>query len=303
MASFIDQPGAPVISVKSTCSENVTKVTLTQSRFFADLDPKADLTDSGIYQWQIPVALRTPGSKAPVYKILSAHEQTIDLPGCAPWVFANAGGRGYYRTDYGAETYGKISAEMERNFTPEERIQFLGDAWAMVRAGRLNIGNYLASLQNFANDRNRVVIDEAMGAIPRIHDVLLTSADRPAFEEWVRKFLAPIAESLGPAPAAGENGERAALRADVLNMLTAYGNDPTLLAKSRATAEAYMKDPTSVDTQLARTALDLMAESGDAALYDRYLEHHQVSENAGRILFIFLRAGLISRSRFNQANI
>ncbi len=56
-------------------------------------------------------------------------------------------------------------------------------------------------------------------------------------------------------------------------MLTAYGDDPALLAKSFDTVDAYMKDPTSVDTERARAALRIIAHKGDAALYDRYMEH------------------------------
>ncbi len=94
MASFIDQPGAPVITVRSTCSGGVTKVTLTQDRFFVDRGPgyvSTTTVSDKVQLWQIPVALRAAGSKASVYKILSAREQTFDMPGCAPWVFANAG--------------------------------------------------------------------------------------------------------------------------------------------------------------------------------------------------------------------
>ncbi len=39
MKSFIDQPGAPEITVRSTCSGGVTKVTLRQERFYADREP------------------------------------------------------------------------------------------------------------------------------------------------------------------------------------------------------------------------------------------------------------------------
>jgi aminopeptidase N len=269
MKSFIDQPGAPVISVRSTCSSGVTKVTLMQDRFYADGSASSGVSET----WQIPVALRPDGSKASVYKILSAHEQTFDIPGCAPWVFANAGGRGYYRAEYGADTSAKISAEMETSFSPEERIHFLGDAWATVRAGSLNVGDYLNAVQNFQGDRNRAVIDEAIGVIPRIHDAIASPADRPAFEAWVRKFLGPIANDLGTNAVAGEPGDRTALRTDVLNMLTAYGNEPALIAKAKFTAEEYMRDPTSVDRDLARSALGTIAKTGDAALYDRYIEH------------------------------
>ena len=132
--------------------------------WIADRDYVLTATASDAVQlWQIPVALRAAGSKTSVYKILSEHEQTFDMPGCAPWVFANAGGRGYYRAEYGADAFAKMSAEMETSFSPEERIHFLGDAWAMVRAGRLNVGVYLNAMQYFQRDRNRAVIGEAIG--------------------------------------------------------------------------------------------------------------------------------------------
>jgi aminopeptidase N len=288
MKSFIDQPGAPLITAKSECAGGVTKVTLTQKRFFAD---DKLLAASSKELWQIPIALRAARSKSSAYKILSAGEQTFDLPGCARWVFANAGGRGYYRTEYDAATFGKISTEMEESFSPEERIHFLGDAWAMVRVGRLNVGEYLNAIQDFAADRNRAVLGEAIGVIPRIHDAIASPADRPAFEAWVRKFLGPIAIDLEEGssrpewserppegtriPGAGpdESVDSAALRTDILNMLTAYGDDPVLIAKAFDTVDAYMKDPASVDTERAQNALRIVARKGDAALYDRYMEH------------------------------
>jgi aminopeptidase N len=294
MASFVDQPGAPLITVKSKCIEDraraITWVTLTQQRFFAD---HTALEPASKELWQIPVSLRAAGSKVAVYRILHDKEQTFPLPGCSPWVFANAGGRGYYRTEYDADTFGKISAEMEKNFSPEERIHFLGDAWAMVRAGRLNVADYLNAMPFFAVDRNRAVLNEAIGVIPRIHDAIASPADRPAFEAWVHKFLWPIASDLEsvnptrppwserppdgtqlPGVATPDNSaERAALHTDVLNMLTAFGDDPVLLAKAFDTVETYMKDPSSVDGERVQNALRIVARTGDAALYDRYMEH------------------------------
>ena len=56
-------------------------------------------------------------------------------------------------------------------------------------------------------------------------------------------------------------------------MLTAYGYDPALIAKAKFTAESYMKDPGSVNAELANNALRIVARRGDAPLYDRYMEH------------------------------
>jgi hypothetical protein len=56
-------------------------------------------------------------------------------------------------------------------------------------------------------------------------------------------------------------------------MLTAFGDDPVLLAKAFDTVETYMKDPSSVDGERVQNALRIVARTGDAAVYDRYMEH------------------------------
>jgi len=256
--------------VKTACQGSATQVTLSQERYFANA---AKLAAGSPELWQIPVQLRAAGSKDAAYRLLTQRRQTFELAGCSPWVYANVGGRGYFRSNYDPAALGKMSAELETSFSPEERIHFLGDAWAMVRVGRLSIGDYLATLEKMQAERSRLVVGVMLGRIPEIHDTLVAPADRPAFEAWVRKFLRPVADDLGDTPAPGESDDRRGLRSDIFGMLTAYGRDPQLLAKSRAIVEAYMKDPASVDAALAGNALPISAFEGDAALFDRYVEH------------------------------
>jgi aminopeptidase N len=270
MAGFTEQSGAPLVTVKTACQGNATEVTLSQERYFANA---ARLAAGSPELWQIPVQLRAAGSKDAAYRLLTQRRQTFELPGCSPWVYANVGGRGHYRSSYEPAALGKMSAELETAFSPEERIHFLGDVWAMVRVGRLSIGDYLATLEKMRAERSRVVVGVMLGRIPEIHDTVVAAADRPAFEKWVRNFLRPIANDLGDTPAPGESDDRRGLRSDVFGVLAAYGRDPQLLAKSRAIVEAYMKDPSSVDAALAGNALPISAFEGDAALYDRYVEH------------------------------
>ena len=98
--------------------------------------------------WQIPVSLivRKARRMAPTFCWHSASKH-LNFPDVAAWVYTNAGGRGYYRSSFDAATLGKMSAELETGFSPEERIHFLGDEWAMVRVGRLSIGDYLDTLE------------------------------------------------------------------------------------------------------------------------------------------------------------
>jgi len=279
MPGFTQQPGAPLIAVKSSCSQKklgkfkkawTTQVTLSQQRYFAD----ASKLDSGSQElWQVPVNLRSAGANAGTYVLLAGRQQTFDLPGCAPWVYANAGGRGYYRLDYDAATLGKMSAELETGFSPEERIHFLGDLWAMVDVGHVSVGDYLDTLEKLKAERTRDVLSEMTSRFGALHDYIATAADRPAFEKWVRDFLRPIANELGDSPVAGEPDEKRALRADVFATLATYGRDPQLLAQSRTLVDQYMRAPNSVDASLAGNALVVFALVGDANLYDEYLQH------------------------------
>jgi aminopeptidase N len=288
MASFTQQSGAPLVTVvKTACSEKVvytgrkkkkvpiTLVTLSQERYFADA---AKLNAGSPEIWQIPANLRPAGSKDTTYVLLAQRQQTVEVMGCSPWVYANAGGRGYYRSNYDAATLAKMSAELETSFSPEERIHFLGDEWAMVRVGRLNIGDYLDTVEKMKAERSRAVVGVMTGRFGYIHDSVVSAGDRAAFEKWVRDFLRPIAVELGEAPVAGESDDRRGLRSDVFGILATYGRDPQLMAKSRLMVEQYMRDPNSVEAALAGNALTVSALDGNADLYDRYLQHMKTAK-------------------------
>ena len=224
-----------------------TEVTLSQERYFADA---AKLAAGSQEVWQIPISLRPAGAKDSTYVLLSQRQQTFELPGCSPWVYVNAGGRGYYRSNYDAATLGKMSAELETSFSPEERIHFLGDEWAMVRVGRLNIGDYLGTLEKMKGERSRALVGVMTGRFGDIHDTIVAAADRAAFEKWVRDYLRPMATELGETPTPDESDDKRALRSDVFATLAIYGRDPQLLARSRILVEQYMRDPNSVERAL-----------------------------------------------------
>ena len=270
MAGFTEQPGAPMVSVKTACSGGKTQVTLSQERYFADA---AKLAAGSKEIWQVPVNLRPSGAKDSAYHLLTQKLQTFELAGCSSWVYANAGARGYFRSNYDHAALAQMSAGLETTFSPEERINLLGDVWAMVRVGRLSIGDYLATLEKMQAERSRAVVDVMIEHIPQIHDRLVAPADRAAFENWVRNFLRPVASDLGDTSVAGESDDRRGLRSDVFGTLAAFGRDPQLLAKSRALADSYMTDSSSVDAALAGNALGVSALNGGTALYDKYVEH------------------------------
>jgi aminopeptidase N len=276
MAAFTEQPGAPLVDVKNECQGDKTEVTLRQERYFSDAKRMAAGSNE---VWTIPVNLLPSATKQPVYHLLTKKSETLELPGCSAWVYGNAGARGYYRSSYDPAVFAKMGADVESVFSAEERVRVPGDAWALVRIGRLNIGDYLHLLEKMQNERSREVLQTMIQHIPAIHDQFVAPADRLAFEKWVRDFLTPIAKDLGETAAPGEAPEKEALRGDIFAMLAEYGRDPALVAKARATADQYMKDPQSVSPELAGKALVIAARNGDAGLYEQYVAHLKTAKS------------------------
>jgi hypothetical protein len=80
---------------------------------------------------------------------------------------------------------------LDSAFSPEERIQFLDDVWAMVRVGRVRIGDYLAIVKGMPAQRSPYVLASMTSRFEEIHDWVVRPEDRPAFEDWTQRFFGP----------------------------------------------------------------------------------------------------------------
>ena len=270
MPTFVTQPGVPIVNVESKCVGSNTAVTLTQQRYFSD----RKLFEKGTDQlWQLPVCLKTPGggNNALHCETIAQEQQTVQLNGCAPWVFANGGAHGYFRTNQSPEASRAIAADAETALTPGERIALLTNEWALVQVGQHNAGDYFSVAQNFKTDRAPQVQDIIAGRVGRASIYLVGEADRAQFESWVRDFYRPLLQEVGWQPAANESADARQLRAIAVDQLGEYGRDPQVTAQARRLAEQYMQDTSAVPPDLVGTVLLIAARNGDAALYDQFL--------------------------------
>lgn len=270
MKTFVDQPGAPVISVAAKCTQKgETEVTLSQRRFFYD---RKRMEAGGPEMWNVPVCLKPAGSAQPARcELLTQEEQTFTLPGCAPWVFANAGSQGYYRSAYSPEAVRQMAAAAEKDLTPAERITLLGDEWSQVRVGQHDIGDFLRLAEGLKSDRERAVMEIVTARLRDISSDLTSDSDRDAYQAWVRDLLRPAAAELGWTPAPNESEERRIMRGFVLYTLGYAGGDPQVFEQARTLVERHLKQGAEADPTLLETAVRLAAIRGDAALYDQYL--------------------------------
>ena len=264
MDSFVAQPGVPLITFTG---DGKAKVEAAQSRFYLNPGIKSgEASDSGKAQsWTIPVCFKAETKDC---ELLSSVSGTLKVPG-APFLFADAGGKGYYRAQYPKPVYDSIVAHAETSLTPEERISLLGDEWAMMRSGHGTVGDYLDLVGAVKTDPSDIVLGEAIGKLSTIEARIATDAERDQLQAWVRKEFSPIYKALGPATA-DEPQDKHQMRALLFGVLGS-AKDPVILAEAKAIAEKFLADPTSVDPEIAQSALGIAANNGDAALYDKFL--------------------------------
>src|SRR5439155_10660569 len=158
--------------------------------------------------------------------LLDATEAQRRLAGPAPdYLLVNSGGHGFYRVRYAPELLRALAARVQSDLAPVERFTLLNDAWALVRAGKLPVAEYLELTAAYREETNRNVWDILIGSLAYLDNIVPEDL-RPAFERLVRDRLGPAAARLGWAPAAGEPDLTRQLRGMLVGTLGTMGEDP-----------------------------------------------------------------------------
>ncbi len=292
MDSLVSQPGVPLVTFGQP--ENGT-VAVSQRRFY--LTPS--ITPNPDQKWTIPVCFKTTTGQQ--CDLLTPSTTSLKVP-AGPIFFANAGGKGYYRTAYAPASYQALLAHVESELTPPERINLIGDQWAQLRDNKTSITAYLNLAAATKADPNSDVIDASVGGVDAIYErIAETPKEKSALEAWVRSTYDAEYKQL-PAPADDESPNLTELRATLFGILGGIGKDPQVLAEARSIAERYLANPASINPSLGHTALALAARNGDAALFDK-LEHvyetsnnPELQERALQLLALFENPKLAERA-------
>ncbi len=261
-ATFLDQNGVPQVGVELACSRGRARLLLSQRRHVpAGVEP-------GEQRWQVPVCVRygSSGSTRNACTLLAAASAALDLQGgCPAFVFANAGGVGYYVPDY----RGDLLARLKRHrsaLTPAEYASLLYDLRPLVRAGSVDAAEALAGIRLAARSRDRHVTTAAIELASFVRDALVPDDERARFSSFVRRVFGQQARALGLHPRAGESDDDQLLRRTLLHF--AAPDDPKLAAQARRLAMAWLRDRKAIDRGLVDTVLYVAARTGDATLFE-----------------------------------
>jgi aminopeptidase N len=293
MDSLVAQPGEPLLSFGDAANGTVS---VSQRRFFLSPSIQPDPEQ----KWTIPVCFKT-GSDKQDCEVLTPDDSALKAP-AATVLFANAGGKGYYRSAYPPSVYAALVANAETDLSPTERISLTGDEWAQVRANKATVGDYLNLVTALKADPGAEVLGSAFSGVNAIYERVAGSAEeRAAVAAWLRTTFAPEYAKMPP-PSDTDSPNTRELRAHFFGVLGYYGKDPAVLAQARQITDKYLENPASVDATLGQTALAIAARNGDAALFDRLQNVAETSTNpefqegALRLLPEFEDPALVQRS-------
>jgi alanyl aminopeptidase len=128
MDSFLDQTGIPLIHGEVRCEDGAA--------------PQVEIEQTGSsHTWAIPVCWKADGLAGQTCTVLDAPRQEIDLPkgtACPAWIYLNAGGAGYYRTEWTGAQATALAEHGLAELTPAERLTLLYDLRALPQAGRMD---------------------------------------------------------------------------------------------------------------------------------------------------------------------
>ncbi|HLK08966.1 MAG TPA: M1 family metallopeptidase [Candidatus Angelobacter sp.] len=269
MPTFVMQPGVPLVTVSGSCSSGKQTLELSQQRFL--------LSSSGAgakqgQVWSIPICTKAATSAGSSCYIVDKQSAPFATNTCPDWLFTNRDAKGYYRVFYqDQKNLMDLAAVTENNLTVPERIAFVEDLWAMVRAGKEPVGIFLNVARDLRPERNRLVVEFVADHMDTIGRSLVPEQDQKEYRELVRQQFAPLAKEVGWNAGTNDSDEQKALRASLLGIMGDAG-DPESVAAAQKITQAYIKDPGAVEGTIIGPALAVAAENGDATLYEQFTQ-------------------------------
>ena len=257
--SWIERAGHPLVTATARCNAGKTELVLAQTR---------DGSGEAGKPWLIPLCARTATTSSCAL-MTAATETRVVAPTCEPWALANAESGGFYRVRYDASTLTALGRAAGRSLQPIERAGLLGDEWALVRDGRAPLTSYLELIAELRGEPNDNVVAEMRRRLQRVGQELVGPRDVERWRGFVSDVFGRALDELGWQPRAGESVERRQLRAMLWETL-GEADVPSALASAGRALPKYLADPSSVDTTLASTVVDLAARGGDATRWDTY---------------------------------
>ena len=288
--SFLDQPGVPLLQVRTQCDDGPPRLLISQQRY---LPVGSTVAPSG--EWIVPLCVRYGDSEGlhTQCSLISGREAVLPLETktCPSFVMPNADGGGYYRFSLDASGQAALQANFDKLNEREQRV-FADSISAAYSAGTIDTAAFLRA----AADLSRAPLSgTALASTSRIdwliHNVATTEKQKQALRDQLRAWYAPRLATLGTLPREGEDDDVRLLRSGLINTLASTAREPALRAELAAQGRAVlglsvdgkpgdgMLHPDAASVEERGLALSLAMELGDAEVFDALLRQFEASND------------------------
>ena len=257
MDTWVYQRGFPQVDVKVVEGG----VRLSQRRYMVIPDE----TDTTI--WKVPVQMRGSLGGNPFEErfLLESDEAVVPLDGEVDWVVANAGGHGFYRTNYSPELFQALLDNVD-DLGDTERYALVSDTLGFVRNGDAPVSDFLDLVSKFPDEREQAIWSVITGGLGLIEHHVLDEEARPGFERFVAELVRPALDRLGWEVGAEDTDLQRKLRGDLIATMGNLARDADTIDRCREIVGAVLAgDP--VDPEVATAALAVYARNGGDAEY------------------------------------
>ncbi len=275
MDSWIFQGGYPVVEAELVGDRTLR---LRQERFQYPIDD-SHAPDGNEPLWSVPTLFTwsAGGTEHHDRVLLTERQLDVDLPEVVDWVHVNAGGSGFYRTRYRGALRGHLIAHVGE-LSPLERYDLIDDAFASVLQAASTATAFIELARSFADDTDLAVWQRLAGAFSSL-DRIVDDDTRVRLQSTVRALAAPALHRMGWTPVNDESDRDRQTRATLFELVGVVGADDDVIARARATHEAYVDDPNGVDPAMAAAAINVISDQGDAQDFEVFLERFRKSDN------------------------
>ena len=260
-ATFTEQPGLPLVRIKTSCQNGHTLATLRQERFTLN-DPGA-----AALSWNVPVEIGVIGGAEPARTLLLGKEPaTASFSGCGRPVKANLGDSGYYRVQYDAAALQGLTG-LYAALAPADRVNLLSDEWALVQAGRAPVANYLDLTRRLNSESTLVVWSDVIGKLEAIDDLARGARVQAAWRRYALRLLRPAFHRIGWDARAGDDNQTVLLRSALIGALGRFG-DAGVIAECRRRFASFTADTAQLGPNLRPSVIQTVGRYADQATFD-----------------------------------
>jgi aminopeptidase N len=255
-AAWTEQPGFPIVKVK----RNGEYVSLSQERFTIHFPNPPAL------QWKIPLTyFLVDDEMRQRHLMITKVDNLSGIPPGSVLKF-NGDGAGNYRVQYDQASW-KLLVGVLPKLSVTDRVNLLGDAWALVQANRVSISTYLGLVDKLPSKRELAERDQIINTFDYINRLLVGDVARETFQAYARAVLQETFDQLGWESTPWETPREGILRASLIQIMGDLDN-AQIVAGCRDRFRKYLVDPASLAPDLRAPIFWVVGHYADEATWN-----------------------------------